>query len=134
MFTSNQILQISGSLSNILELELAIDFALKFSEYSSKKIVYQITDDGKYCIGWADENIPDGWHAYPFDFDIELVSIMIKQHLQSFFAVKKDFWDDYGKGFFMNCISDYMSDGTQGIKEPSHGIVYFTAYTCYYAE
>ena len=57
MFSSNQVLEISGSLD---QLETAIDFAMAYSGQKEcftrrdrpAKCVYQITEDGRYCIGW----------------------------------------------------------------------------------
>ena len=72
MFSSNQILEVSGSLSNQNELESALEFALKYSGYDKNmsqeeidrgcKLLYQITEDGKYWIGWGFEDVPDVWN------------------------------------------------------------------------
>lgn len=86
MFSSNQILEVSGSLSNEHELENALEFALKCSgNYKNMekseidrgcKLLYQITEDGKYCIGWGFKDVPDGWIEYPFRFDIDRKSVV----------------------------------------------------------
>ena len=99
MFSSNQVLEVSGNLSHIDELETVLDFALKYSgyaEYMKKekidrgcKLLYQITKDGKYCIGWGNENVPKGWNEYPFRFEIDIVSRIIRQHLESFSISKE---------------------------------------------
>ena len=118
MFSSNQILEVSGNLSDQNELEIALEFALKYSGYAKNmkqdeidrgcKLLYQITEDGKYCIGWGFEKNPEGWIEYPFRFDIDIVSRIIRQHLESF-PVEKDIWDgSYQKGFIMKCIEEYM--------------------------
>ena len=82
MFSSNQILEVSGNLSDQNELEIALEFALKYSGYAKNmkqdeidrgcKLLYQITEDGKYCIGWGFEKNPEGWIEYPFRFDIDI--------------------------------------------------------------
>lgn len=144
MFSSNQILEVSGSLSNHGELENALEFALKYSGYSKNmrkeeidrgcKLLYQITEDGKYCIGWGFESIPKHWTEYPFKFDIDIVSRIIRQHLESF-PIEKDVWDGaYAKGFIMKCVDEYTSTEKTGIKNPFYGIVYFEPYTCFYAK
>lgn len=141
MFSSNQILEVSGSLSHSNELECALEFALKYSGHDKNmlqseidrgcKLVYQITEDGKYCIGWGFEDIRSGWLKYPFKFDIEIVSKIIKQHLEEF-PVKEGMLDgSYGKGFIMKCPygEDYME-----IENAFYCIVYFKPYTCFYAK
>lgn len=70
---------------------ISLEFALKYSEHdqnmlqteidSNCKLVYEITNDGKYCIGWEFKTIPFGWSEYPFRFDIEIINQIIKQHL-----------------------------------------------------
>ena len=66
MFSSNQILEVSGSLSNRNELEEVLEFALKYSGVNREggKFLYQITEDRKYCIGWWADYVPDGWLEY----------------------------------------------------------------------
>lgn len=144
MFSSNQVLEVSGSLSHQNELENALEFALKHSGYEKNmkqekidrgcKLLYQVTEDGKFCIGWGFKDIPEGWIEYPFRFDIEIVSKIIRQHLETF-PVEKDIWDGaYEKGFIMKCIKEYMGSEHDGIKEPFYGIVYFKPYTCFYSK
>lgn len=48
MFSSNQIFEISGDLSQLAD---AIKFALRHSGNDNKEIFYQITKDCKYCLG-----------------------------------------------------------------------------------
>ena len=146
MFSSNQILEVSGNLSHIDELETALDFALKYSgyaEYMKKeksdrgcKLLYQITKDGKYCIGWGNENVPKGWNEYPFRFEIDIVSRIIRQHLESFSISKEaNYYEgSCDKGFVMKCIEEYMGSEIDGIKNPFYGIVYFKPYTCFYSK
>lgn len=144
MFSSNQILEVSGSLSDQNELESALEFALKYSGEAKNmkqeeidrgcKLLYQITEDGKYCIGWGFKDVPEGWIEYPFKFDISIVSRIILQHLESF-PVKKDILDgSYQKGFIMKCIEEYLGSKHDGIKNPFYGIVYFEPYTCFYSK
>ena len=144
MFSSNQILKVSGSLSHRNELESALEFALKYSGADKNmqqkeidrgcKLLYQITEDGKYCIGWGFENVPEGWLEYPFRFDIDIVSRIISQYIENF-PVKEDIWDgSYQKGFIMQCIDECMSTEKDGIKNPFYGIVYFKPYTCFYSK
>ena len=144
MFSSNQILKVSGCLSLPNELEDALEFALKYSGHYKNmsqseidrgcKLLYQITEDGKYCIGWGFKEIPEGWLEYPFKFDINIVSNIISQHLESF-PLEQGIWDgSYEKGFIMECIDECMSFEKDGIQKPFYGIVYFKPYTCFYSK
>lgn len=144
MFASNQILEVSGCLSLSNELEAALEFALKYSGHYKNmsqeeidrgcKLVYQITEDGRYCIGWGFESVPNGWTEYPFKFDIAIVSKFIRQHLEAF-PMEKDIWSGaYKKGFIMKCIDECLSSEKDGIKNPFYGIVYFQPYTCFYSK
>lgn len=144
MFSSNQVLEISGSLSDSNELEAALEFALKYSGEDNNlsqeeidrgcKLVYQITEDGRYCIGWGFEDVPKGWTEYPFKFDVAIVSIVIRKHLETFPIERKIFDGAYEKGFIMKCIDESLASENDGIKSPFYGIVYFKPYTCFYSK
>lgn len=138
MFASNQIFEVSGSLSHLDELEAALEFALKYSGEDKNmlqseidrgcKLVYQITKSGKYCIGWAFENVHSDWLEYPFKFDIEIVSKIIKQYLEAF-PKEEGMWDgSYRKGFLMKY------NQSSEIENPFYCIVSFEPYTCFYAK
>ena len=144
MFSSNQVLEVSGSLAHPNELEAALEFALKFSGKAKNmtqkeidrgcKLLYQITEDGKYCIGWGYQKVPEGWNEYPFRFDIEIVSRIICQHLEQV-PLEEDGEDgSFEQGFIMKCIEQSMASEQNGIKAPFYGIVYFEPYTCFYAK
>lgn len=144
MFSSNQILTISGAL-NSNELEIALEFALTYSgDYKNMtqeeidrgcKLVYQITKDGKYCIGWGFETVPKGWSEYSFKFDIATVSSTIRQYLENF-PINKKFLGSglYEKGFIMKTIETCFNDEAYGIKSPFYCIVYFESFSCFYAK
>ncbi len=140
MFSSNQILEVSGDLSHSDDLYNAIEFALKASDHdftkpnTKSKCVYQITDDGRYCIGWAYETVEKGWTEFQFDFDLSIISQIISQHLRKQ-EIEKDIWDGgYNRGFFMKAIPESMGDEYNGIKNPFYGIVSFEPYTCFYSK
>lgn len=144
MFSSNQILEISGCLSHNGELETALEFAIKYSGNYRRmtkseiergcKLLYQITEDGKYCIGWGFKEISDGWSEYPFDFDINIVSKIIRQHLAKADIDRGIYSGSYYKGFIMKCVPECLGNICEGIKNPFHGIVYFEPYTCFYSK
>ena len=145
MFSSNQVLEISGTLSLPGELESALEFALKYSDsYKNMlqeeidrgcKLLYQITEDGRYCIGWGFETVPSGWNEYPSTYDIDTICCIIRHHLASF-SIKEDFGDggSYLKGFIMQRIGESLAVEKDGIKEPFYGIVCFKPYTCFYSK
>lgn len=142
MFSSNQILEISGDLSYGDDLYNALEFALKASDSINSftrienpgKCVYQVTDDGRYCIGWAYESVKDGWSEFQFDFDLSIISQIISKHLGKQ-EVEKDIWDGgYNKGFIMKAIPESLGSEYNGIKNPFYGIVEFRPYTCFYSK
>lgn len=130
MFSSEQILKISGDMS---QLEESIRFAIRMSGTNPKNITYQITSDGKYCIGWGDK---DGWEKYQFDFDAHIVSEIIKQHLNKTECENPYEYSDgsSSKGFLMEAIYQSFADIDNGIKNPFYGIVSIVPYYNYYAK
>ena len=130
MFSSDQIFEVSGSMD---QLEKAIKFAIDMRGSSKSGISYQITKNGKYCLGWGDE---EEWKKYPFDFDVHIVSEIVKQFLE-----KQDCEDPYAwadgsseKGFLMKIIPEVFSDEKDGIKQPFYGIVSIEPYMNFYAK
>ena len=143
MFSSNQILEVSGCLSHNNELHNALEFALKTSGNLSgftrndkpSKCVYQITEDGRYCIGWnCHDHIANGWNEFQFDFDLSIIAQIIAKHLEKQ-EVSRDMWDgSYSKGFIMRAIPEWLGGEHNGIKNPFYGIVEFSPYTCFYSK
>ncbi len=142
MFSSNQILEISGDLEHGNDLYNALEFALKSSGEIScftrkdkpSKCVYQITEDGRYCIGWAYEGVKDGWTEFQFNFDLSIISQIISKHLSKQ-EIERDIWDGgYNKGFIMKAIPESLGGEYDGIKNPFYGIVEFSSYTCFYSK
>lgn len=135
MFSSNQVFEISGEM---LKLEMALDFAIKYEDSKREILVYQITEDGKYCIGWKPENkLPTGWNDFQFDFDTEIVSKIIVQHLlkQTPTNTEYEYFDGgVNKGFIMRNIPDLFGDEYKGIKSPFYGIVSFEVFENFYAK
>lgn len=122
MFSSNQVLEISGSFG---QLQTALEFALKIS--GDSKCAYQITDDGRYRIGKVYDKPKEGWSEYQFDFDTRIVSQIIIQFLSKQDIRCEDERDGgYNKGFIMKAISEYVDNG--------YGIVEFSPYTCFYSK
>lgn len=136
MFSSNQVLEVSGNIEHKGELQNALELALTASGHNqpTSKIVYQITPDGRYCIGWAVLDIPDGWKEYPFEFDISITSQIIAKHLNKQ-SVTYGGWDgSYHKGFLMKAIKKSLASEESGIKNPFYGIVEFSPFTCFYSK
>ena len=50
MFSSEQIFEISGEMD---QLEKTIKFAIDMHGIGKSGICYQVTEDGKYCLGWG---------------------------------------------------------------------------------
>ena len=151
-FSSNQVLSVSGRLGS--DLEDAFKFALEYSGHSEHFVrrenpsdcVYQITKDGRYCVGWHidinepywvhSRGIPEGWSKYPFDFDVHIIASIINNHLDKQDIDKEGLLDlAYEKGFIMSVIPENPgSMEADGIKHPFYGIVVFKPYICYYSK
>lgn len=143
MFSSNQIFQISGDFS---QLESALQFALEYSNNAKNmtkkeqdrgcKLVFQITNSGKYCIGWGFKKVPEGWSEYQFDFNISIVAQIIVQHLNKLKAPKSGYeWADGSTdtGFLMKAIEETF-DCCDDIDNAFYGIVYFEPYCNFYSK
>ena len=145
MFSSNQKLEVSGPLE-IEYIQSVLDFVLRYSgqgSHISKEekergclMTFQTTETGSYCIGWGFKKLPDGWEEYQFDFDVPIVSRIIKQHIE-----KCDCYNPFSgydgtskKGFIMRNIEGGYAADERGIKNPFYGIVEFAPYTVYYAK
>ena len=131
MFSSEQIFQVSGDFS---QLELAIKFAMDM--WGGKKDMqyyFQITEDGRYCIGWTDG---EGWIPFPFDFDAHIVSEIVKQHLKKHRSAESNYdWADGSTedGFLMKNIEMSAMD-IDGIKNQFYGIVSIEYFENFYAK
>ena len=131
MFSSEQIFDINGDMG---QLEKTIRFAIDMNGIEKNRIKYQITKNGKYCLGWGDEK--DGWSKFPFDYDTHIVAEIVKQHLR-----KQDVEDPYEcwdgsseLGFRMKAIDNVFSSEKDGIKNPFFGIVSIEAEYIFYAK
>lgn len=135
MFSSNQEFKISGDFS---QLQSALEFALGYDETSGNQIVYQTTEDGKYCIGWKPDSGPtEGWENFQFDYDSEIVAKIIVQFLQKqkYKESPYEYFDGgTNKGFLMKNIPETFSDEQDGIKNPFYGIISFETFTNFYSK
>lgn len=145
MFSSNHILTVTGCLEHSNDLYNALEFGLKSSGWLERfmkddhfKCIYQIVND-TYCIGWHNPNykLPEGWNEFPFDFDLEIISRIISQHIDKFpmpMIMEMGYDGSCEKGFIMNNIEHGFNSEEKGIKNPWYGIVSFEPYTCFYAK
>lgn len=142
MFSSNQVLEISGPVGDGKYLSNALEFALKTSgdfecftrADKPTKCVYQIAADGTFCIGSVYKNTKEGWNEFPFDFDLELISKIVEKHLSKQ-EIRHSEWDgSYTKGFVMKIIETSFDNEKDGIKNPFCGIVKFEPFACFYAK
>lgn len=133
MFSSNQTLDISGSMN---QLPCALKFAMDmYDADETDHLVYQTTDDGRYIIGKICDEPEKGWNEFPFDFDIQIVSAIIVQFLTKQQGELP--YQDSGAselGFLMTAVPECLGDELNGIKEPFWGIVSFKPFTCFYSD
>lgn len=144
MLSSNQVLEISGSMD---QLEAAIEFAMTYSgekecftrRDSPAKCVYQVTDDGRYCIGWNPHaRTREGWIEYPFDYDAKIISQIVRQHIEK---AEKPF-NKFGGYDGISAVGFLLQEGPGGktydersrIKENFYCIVNIRPFWCYYAK
>ena len=144
IFLCFQVFAISGDLDCSNGIEDVLRFALKYSELDKTmkkpkagrtlKLLYQITKDGKFCIGWSYVYVPEGWKEFPFKFSIKAVSKFIRDHLKDF-PVEENVWaGSYIKGFLMKAVKEAYGDEFEGIKMPVYTVVYFEPFTCFYSK
>ena len=146
MFASNQILEISGNLSEHRELETAFEFALSYSGHdkdtlqeeidSGGKLLYQFSEDDSYCIGWCEDDVPYGWDEFDISSydDIEIVIEAIRKYLEVTPVKRTSGIGSYTKGFVMKAICESMGNEYEKIIAPVYGLVYFRPYTCFYSK
>lgn len=131
MFSSEQIFEISGDFS---QLEMSIKFAMDmYGGKKDKQYYFQITEDGKYCIGWY---AGEGWTPFPFDFDAHIVAKIVEQHLSKHRSEESvyDYADGSTRdGFLMKNIEQSAMD-INGIKHSFSGIVSIEYFENFYAK
>jgi len=135
MFSGNQEFKISGDFS---QLQSALNFVINYYEIREKDLVFQITKDGKYCIGWKPDNCTiKGWQDFQFDYDSEIVAKIIIQFLQKqkYKESPYEYFDgSIDKGFLMKNIPETFSDEYECIQNPFYGIVSFESFTNFYSK
>ena len=135
MFSSNQLLEVSGT---FYQLECALCFAINYCEANEKNLVFQTTEDGKFCIGWKPESgTTKGWQDFQFDYDSEIVAKIIIQFLQKqkYKESPYEYFDGgTNSGFLMKVIPETFSDEENGIKNPFYGIISFETFTNFYSK
>ncbi len=136
MFSSNQVLNVSGSLSAKDELGEALKFGLKMAGATpDTKLVYQIANDGRYCIGCVIHVAPEeGWTEFPIGCNVDIIANLIRGYLSKF-DTNEDIWDgSYIKGFLMENLPYTMSKEEYGIKNPFCCYLTFKPFTCFYSK
>ena len=133
MFSSEQIFEVSGDME---QLESAIKFACEMYEIDGRGVTYQITKDGKYCLGKGYAKSENGWIQFPFDFNVHIIAEIIKQFLSKQECENPyDWYDgDSEKGFLMKAIPSVFSDEEDGVLSPFYGIVSIEPYMNFYAK
>lgn len=142
MLSSNGEFCITGDLHLKNDLENTLEFLVKKTrmyEYVTRKekpskCVFQITPDGRYCIGMTWDK-KEGWNEFPFDFDIPIIAAIISKHLEK----QKLDYSCGGDGSFYAGYKAVNSDNSwleekNGIKNPHYCHIIFEPFTCYYAK
>jgi len=135
MFSSNQLFTISGRLD---QLENAIIFLLSHAGLTheslrnpQRALVYQITEDNKYHLGFTSLPAPDGWEKYIFKYDPHIISLIIQQHIK-YQEHPKSIYDHADgsttKGFLLTV------DKPDNLKSSYCYLATIEPYTIYYAK
>lgn len=139
MFSSNQILEVSGDLGHENSIKDALGFAINLSgkeaftrETNPAKCVFQTTNDGRFCIGKIWSSPKEGWSEFPFDYDLDIISKIIIQHLEKQKIIYTGGDGSHYKGFLMKTIPNSFAKEENGIINPTYGIVSFEPFTCFY--
>ena len=136
LFSTNQKLELSGKLdSNIIKT--ALDFALQHSNTDPELMTFQITKSGDFCIGWAETS---KWFDFQFEPDSDVVSYIIKKHLEKQkydYTAVEDMDGSYYKGFLMQSMSSYREThkdhgNIYEVIDPSYCVVVFSPYVVFY--
>jgi hypothetical protein len=134
MFSSNQIIRISGPLDGE-DLHKALTYVLQTyydGKVDTERLSYQVTEDGKFCIGWTET---EDWKRFQFNFSMKNISTTVESYLKN-----KGKFDEPNidgcmeKGFLIENIDSCMSEEMDGIKSPFYGIVKISPYTVLYAK
>lgn len=132
MFSSNQVLQISGEL-DAASVERALKFCLDVAGVYHQTLVWQALDSGEFCIGVqyaGDLSVPEGWNCFPISDDFDIAALTITKFLE-----RQKFPRDCGgdgsndKGFLVKQIT-YEDSGH--IKNWMRGVIKFSPYTNFY--
>lgn len=133
MFSNNQVLKISGSIENE-DLMHALVYALDLFDIKDKKLAYQTTEDGMYCIGWYTYDEAEiGWNGYTFNYNIEAMTLVVKDFILDYIIDIGDFTDKIRPGFLMRSIKDLKYTEREGIENDFYCILVITPYTIYYS-
>lgn len=130
MFSSNQVLQISGDL-NPSDIKNALDYAMELYGFVQSPIGWQFSEDNKFCIGKFVNDNTD-WNKFPLDidFDTELAAVLIYKYLnQQEYILDGPYDGAYEKGFLMKTIKSDTK-----IKSSFYGIVSFEVFVNFYAK
>lgn len=147
MYSSNQVLEISGDLECKGDFEEALEYCIKKSDWYDAftrtedplKPAYQVLENGAYCIGILPEkgyNREGGWKEFGFNWDAGIVAAIIKQHLMSRRFSSEIYWAGDGttvKGYKIKVMNN-EPEYTSGIKDGDYGILMVEAFSCYYAK
>ncbi len=135
MFSSNQKFAVS---CDARQLEDVVMFALRMEDDRgvNRTLAYQITQDGRFVLGWYNKEPEDGWKKFPFENpSIGLIVELAKQTAKEHPAKHKEMWDGlYEDGYLVERTEKSMGHERDGIREPFYGIISVRSFSCFYAK
>lgn len=129
MFTSNQVLKVSGT---FYQLKLAVSFVMEMSGNRSN-MAYQ-KKDGMFILGGIHGRDTKGWTAYNTNTSASRIGEDIKAFLESIdrnLPLRQDRLEYWQKGFLMTVVDE---DGSNipAIENRGFALVKFEPFNCYY--
>lgn len=130
MFSSNQVLHISGTLE-LSDIKAALEFGLVKAARSNSYCFQYLPKVYTYCIGvkYTDTS-PEGWTDFQFDFDLDIVARIIKQQLEKAADKFPNIDCEHELGYLMTTADDVICK----IENPSFCILAFSPFVNEYSK
>lgn len=122
MFSSNQVIKISGELN-----PTAIANVLKFikSAYNEKWNCFKIAEDGTFILGNIYDLDKEDWEKFQFEYDDQTLGMIICNHLRGL-KYHDDGWDFFDGSTYEGFICEDI--------EMTWATIQFKPFTTFYAK
>lgn len=136
MFSSNQVFEVSCTKS---QLRAVLAFALDMAHDERtrpRNLVYQMTSDGRFAIGWFHQEPKAGWQTLVSPTpSVDLLAEAAIQYLKDYPDRSIELWDgSYEQGYLVKAIQETMATEWNGIKNPFYRYVTIQAHKVFYSK